>query len=160
MINVLYVGSVSACFELDTDSPYYCGNEYKVLLNGEEVMSSDRNVFSIYPLKPKTEYTVVVDGHEPVHFTTISEACAVSVKDFGAVGDGVHDDTESIQTAVNCLPEGGRLYFPEGTYSTAPINLKSHITLDLAENAVLLGSCAYWKYPVLPGRATVFLRGE
>ena len=93
-------------------------------------MTSDRNVFSLYPLKPNTEYTVEVEGHEPVHFTTISEACAVSVKDFGAVGDGVHDDTENIQTAVNCLPEGGRLYFPEGTYSTAPINLKSAARLD------------------------------
>ena len=115
MINILYAGSVSACFELENNTAYYSGEKYNVRLNGEEVMTSDRNVFSLYPLKPKTEYTVEVNGHEPVHFTTISEACAVSVKDFGAVGDGVHDDTENIQTAVNCLPQGGRLYFPEGT---------------------------------------------
>ena len=101
MINVLYAGSVSACFELENNAPYYSGEEYTVRLNGKEVMTSDRNVFSLYPLLPNTEYTVEVDGHDPVHFTTISEACAVSVTDFGAVGDGEHDDTESIQTAVN-----------------------------------------------------------
>ena len=37
----------------------------------------------------------------------------VSVKDFGAVGDGVTDDTAAIQAAVNC---GGVILFPQGTY--------------------------------------------
>ena len=43
----------------------------------------------------------------------------VSVKDFGAVGDGVNDDTAKIQAAINYLmPTGGTLYFPAGTYKT------------------------------------------
>ena len=37
----------------------------------------------------------------------------VSVKDFGAVGDGVTDDTTAIQTAVNIATQ---LIFPAGTY--------------------------------------------
>ena len=37
----------------------------------------------------------------------------VSVKDFGAVGDGITDDTSAINTA---LAVGGNLYFPRGTY--------------------------------------------
>lgn len=41
----------------------------------------------------------------------------VSVKDFGAVGDGVADDTAAIQAAINALtPAGGRLYLPKGAY--------------------------------------------
>lgn len=36
----------------------------------------------------------------------------VSVKDFGAVGDGVADDTVAIQNAVNAA-NGGTLYFPK-----------------------------------------------
>jgi hypothetical protein len=45
----------------------------------------------------------------------------VSVKDFGAVGDGVTDDTAAIQAAVNAAI-GKTLYFSPGTYmvNTAP----------------------------------------
>jgi hypothetical protein len=50
----------------------------------------------------------------------------VSVKDFGAVGDGVTDDTAAIQTAINEFPTHKRvIFFPSGTYRiTAPINLR------------------------------------
>jgi hypothetical protein len=41
----------------------------------------------------------------------------VSVKDFGAVGDGVTDDATAFQNAVSALPaQGGQLYIPAGTY--------------------------------------------
>lgn len=39
---------------------------------------------------------------------------SVSVKDFGAVGDGVTDDTAAIQAADTAC--GGRLFFPPGNY--------------------------------------------
>ena len=42
----------------------------------------------------------------------------INVKDYGAVGDGVHDDTQAIQDAFNSMgPQPtGKLYFPRGTY--------------------------------------------
>ena len=44
----------------------------------------------------------------------------VSVKDFGAVGDGVADDTAAIQAAIAHLKTGsnigGEVFFPRGTY--------------------------------------------
>jgi len=47
----------------------------------------------------------------------------VSVKDFGAVGDGVTDDTVAIQNAINYLsPLGGTLYFPRGSYIVSDPN--------------------------------------
>jgi hypothetical protein len=47
----------------------------------------------------------------------------VSVKDFGAVGDGVADDTVAIQAAINYLsPLGGTLYFPRGAYIVSDAN--------------------------------------
>jgi hypothetical protein len=39
----------------------------------------------------------------------------VSVKDFGAVGDGVTNDTAAIQAAINACA-GKTVYFPDGTY--------------------------------------------
>jgi parallel beta-helix repeat protein len=47
----------------------------------------------------------------------------VSVKDFGAVGDGVADDTAEIQAAVDSMSAGSSLFFPGGTYLVTGIQL-------------------------------------
>jgi len=47
----------------------------------------------------------------------------VSVKDFGAVGDGTNDDTTAIQEAINT---GKRVYIPTGTYYiTQPLTIST-----------------------------------
>jgi hypothetical protein len=48
----------------------------------------------------------------------------MSVKDFGAVGDGVADDTAAIQLALNA-GQNGAVYFPTGTYKvSSPLTVK------------------------------------
>lgn len=44
---------------------------------------------------------------------------SVSVKDFGAVGDGIADDTEAIQKCINAVSNSMRriVYFPAGRYN-------------------------------------------
>lgn len=58
----------------------------------------------------------------------------VSVKDFGAVGDGQTDDTAAIQTAINTVAAAGQtLYFPAGTYRIVPATLKDWEGTPLGE---------------------------
>lgn len=153
-MRLLYCGSTSACIELEGNSPYYAKSEYGVTLNGEARGRQDTNVYSLYDLKPDTAYELVLryEGgeEETLNFTTRAETCCVNVQDFGAMGDGVHEDTAAIQAAISFLPEGGRLWFPAGTYLTLPLSLKSHITLDLDEDATILGSPDRSRYPILP----------
>ena len=53
-----------------------------------------------------------------------------SVKDFGAVGDGVANDTTAIQNALNYLRDnGGTLVFPFGTYA-----VNAQLTLQRSSN--------------------------
>jgi hypothetical protein len=68
----------------------------------------------------------------------------VSVMDFGAVGDGVADDTAAVQAAIDSLPAstasgdpasyqtgGGTVYFPPGVYRiSSPIVTTHNVTLD------------------------------
>lgn len=58
----------------------------------------------------------------------------VNVKDFGARGDGIADDTAAINAAINSLPTGtiggGTVFLPTGHYKvSSSILLKSGVTL-------------------------------
>lgn len=66
----------------------------------------------------------------------------VSVKDFGAVGDGVADDTAAINAAIayaRTLPAGGTVYIPDGTYAVTEINATS-ASADFTKGVIIKGA--------------------
>jgi hypothetical protein len=79
-------------------------------------------------------------------------ADTVSVKDFGAVGDGVADDTAAIQAAIDFVEvSGGDLYFPAGKYKiTAQLIVSSLYPVNLI--GATYGQ--FWT-PATPGSALI-----
>jgi hypothetical protein len=60
----------------------------------------------------------------------------------GSVGDGTTLNTTAIQKTIDdcSAAGGGTIHFPAGRYVTGTIQLKSNVTLQLDEQATLLGS--------------------
>ncbi|CAH2080242.1 unnamed protein product [Thlaspi arvense] len=66
----------------------------------------------------------------------------LSISDFGAVGDGATLNTNAFNAAIDRIrnantSDGTLLYVPRGVYLTESFNLTSHMTLYLAEGAVI-----------------------
>jgi parallel beta-helix repeat protein len=64
-----------------------------------------------------------------------------NVKDFGALGDGITNDTLAIQAAVNAahLAGGGSVYIPAGTYIVTGTNQASDGAIMLYDNITVYG---------------------
>jgi hypothetical protein len=73
----------------------------------------------------------------------------VSVKDFGAVGDGVADDTAAIQAAINAA---SNVYVPAGTYMCGNILVKSNLRITGESTAAIL--------KLLPNATTYSINGS
>ncbi len=158
----LFASCCSACFELENDEVYYAPESYQVLLDGAAQAQLRReNVFSLFDLQPDTEYKVSTTlGDFFLTFRTLAQSAYLPVTAFGAVGDGVTDDTRAIQMAIDACPQNGRVTVPAGTYCVSPLLLKSDITLELRAGATLLGSVKESDYPIWPGTAGVSHSGE
>jgi len=154
--NVIVKTSTSLTIELENKDIFTSLIACDVYLNDEKVLEGNtKNVFSLYNLKPNTEYyikLIYANGEMATNFVqTDVESICLNVRRFNAVGDGVTDDTQAIQAAIMSCPVKGRVLIPAGIYSVKTIFLKSDMTLELTKGAILSYAGAFYEGAVLPG---------
>lgn len=145
----------SAVIELADGGIYYTKEPYTIMVNGKQTQKAENVVISLFDLKPETAYEVVaqdVSGNvaASIQFTTDYEFVTLNVKEFGAKGDGVSDDTKFIQAAVLACPPKSRVLIPAGVYCITSLFLKSDVNIELAEGAELRAMTDRYAFPKFP----------
>jgi len=158
--DILLKTARSLVLELKNCGCYSTEAEHVVYVNGKEAERSNKIVISLFDLKPATAYEVQVKfadkESEVVTVCTENEFVTLNVREFGAKGDNVTDDTLFIQCAINSCPKGGRVFIPAGSYKITTLFLKSDLTLELAQGAILSATTDRTKFPILPGIITSY----
>ena len=134
-LKVIWKHARAAALECCDGSIYETENAYRIYLNGEFYRETKQVVNVLYQLEPEKEYCVSVEQGEEkaeISFCTEAQDYTVNVRDFGARGDGVQDDTLYIQAAIMACPKDSRVLIPEGVYRITSLFLKDHLTLELA----------------------------
>lgn len=153
-IKVIFATARCAAVEICDGSIYESDTEKEIYVNGTFYEKTRKVIVSIYGLKPDREYEVAVKaegGEETVKVRTPGEFVTLNVREFGAKGDGIQDDTPFIQAAILSCPKDSRVLVPEGTYRVISLFLKSDIRLELAEGAVLSADTDRSRFPILKG---------
>ena len=89
-------------------------------------------------------------AHEMAADAAVMPKVTLNVREFRALGDGTTKDTGAFQQAIDrcSVLGGGEVLVPAGNYLTGAIALRSHTTLRLEKDAVLVGSPDFADYPV------------
>ena len=144
----------SATIETITEQIYEYDTPGTIYVNGESHGETKKTVFTLFDLKPDMDYNICLerDGKKAeVAFRTDYEFVTLNVREIGAKGDGIQDDTPFIQAAIMACPKDGRVLIPKGTYHITSLFLKSHIKIELAEGAELQADTDRNKFPRFPG---------
>jgi Endopolygalacturonase len=153
-MQMIFSSARSVTIELIDMGIYEMNTMYEIFIDGRLVKKTNKIVESIYGLKPATTYEITLKYKgEASSFavTTKKEYVTLNVKDFGAKGDGQKDDTGAIQAAILSCPADSRVYIPQGTYKITSLFLKSNLTLEIGEQAVLSAFTDRSKFAILPG---------
>ena len=103
-IKVLKKGGRFAVIMLPAEGRYKADQSYAIYVNGTEMGSADTVVYSIMDLQPDCRYEIEAVGEDGSYHRgfvkTKKESFTINVRETGAVGDGVNDDTTFIQAAI------------------------------------------------------------
>lgn len=153
-LSTLFVGQREAVIEIIDGGKFESEHNYTISVNDEIYTNTRRTIVSVYGLNPDTDYEIKAEseiGAETVSVHTKFELTNFNVKDFGAKGDGVTDDTKAIQLAIYACPENGRVTVPKGVYKIYPLFLRSNISIELQKGSVLSAFTDRESFPILPG---------
>lgn len=155
-LKLLKTAARVAVFQIPNAGKYNTTEPYDIYVNGKFYETIDTVVFSVYDLEPMTQYTVEAMTSAGLYcgtmFTTEYEYVTINVRDTGAKGDGVSDDTVFIQASILACPRDGRVLIPAGDYLTTSIFLKSNISIELAEGARIIARTDREAFARFPGR--------
>ncbi|MBF2028659.1 MAG: glycoside hydrolase family 55 protein [Oscillatoriales cyanobacterium C42_A2020_001] len=112
--------SATATYQINAPGGRWEPNDngtYTLVLQPNQVSDTSNNFIPTSTLG--TFLVNVIAPPTPIEENIVfpADAGVLNVKDFGAKGDGVTDDTAAIQAALNAFPNGKRIiYLPNGTY--------------------------------------------
>ena len=146
----------SVTFELDDGGTYETAEKYRLFLNDVEQKETNTVITNLYDLKPDTEYVLDVQNQSgalvgTASFRTDEEFVTINVKELGAVGDGISDDTNFIQAAIMACPPKSRILIPKGKYKITSVFLRSGINLEIAKGAELFAETDRNRFVKFPG---------
>ena len=148
MFKPLKVTPVSISFEADDQRPYYSDEVYDVYLNGELYKEKyDRNVITVFDLKPDSEYLIRLRDEE-FKIKTSAVRKIINVLDEGVIRNEMILNTKAIQKLLDEC-DNDLLVFPKGTYYTGPLQIRSNTCLYFEKGAELLGSEKREDYPII-----------
>lgn len=147
-LEAVTVGARFAVIAMRDAGIWRTANRWRVLVDGKPALETDRVVTYVDGLEPDREHAI---RYEPIDddsanppesqeiaVHTAHESFSLNVRDFGAIGDGVHDDTQSIMAAIMAAPKAARVLVPAGEWLVKNLFLKSDVTLEIAEGATIL----------------------
>ena len=118
--------------------------DYEIRIDGMPACTTGTTHATIPQLESDREYcfTVFQNGVLLYSITarTVKERRQISVRDFGAAGDGIAMDTEALQKAIDACTESDEVLIPKGIYKTGALRLHSNMSMYLEEGAHLLGT--------------------
>lgn len=126
--------------------------------------NGDRLLFLVNPYAPQT----TADANNVTYTHPASGAVAtnvgarlsqtISVKDFGATGDGTTDDTTAVQAAVTYANTNGlTLYWPKGTYFTTSSINNLHNVKHNGVGAIKRGANTFNAFPSQDDSNSIFV---
>ncbi|CAK5078997.1 unnamed protein product [Meloidogyne enterolobii] len=160
------IGSAKANSAVNTLSGPYIQNFYKNDLNNFHT----KILFTTYlvtGLNPNTIYTFTVravdangaesgNSNQVVVKTADNYKKIVDITTFGATGDGTTLNTQAIQKAIDSCSSstsafGCKVLIPKGIFLSGPLFLRSQMTFELANGAILRATSNPSKFPIKYG---------